>query len=420
MDISTALSIFIMAVLILFSAYFSATETAFSTLNKTRIKTLSESGNSKAKLTLRLTENYDTLISTVLIGNNIVNIALASIATVLFVKLYGDIGATVSTAVVTVLVLIFGEISPKSLAKDSPEKFAMFSAGFINFLIYLFTPLNFIFSVWKRFISTIFKTNEETKMSQEELLMLVQEVEEGGSIDNEESEMLRNVIEFSDRCAEDILTHRGDVEAVSIDDSKKEISRVFSRTKFSRLLVYNENPDDVIGVIHLKDFYNEGNIFTGDITEIMTEPLFVQESLKIDALLKELQRAKSHLAVVVDEYGGMVGIVTMEDILEELVGEIWDEHDDIVEDIKEIAENTYRIDGLLNIEDFNEFFNTEIEGEGVSFGGWVMEKLDKIPEVGDKFSFENFDFQVTETDSRRASVIELFINPKIDESEETE
>ena len=398
----------------MFSGYFSATETAFSTLNKTRIKTLGETGNKKALLTLKLSENYDTLISTILIGNNIVNIALASLGTVLFVKFYGDIGATLSTAVITVVVLIFGEISPKSLAKDFPEKFAMFSAPFINALIYFFAPLNYVFTQWKKLLTKMFKNNDDKKMSQEELLMLVQEVEEEGSIDNEEGELLRNVIEFSDRSAEDILTHRGDVEAVSIDTSKKEIARIFSDTKFSRLLVFEETIDDIVGVIHQKDFYNAGSIFTGDIRDILSEPVFVPQHLKIDALLKELKRVKSHLAVVVDEYGGMVGIVTMEDILEELVGEIWDEHDDITEDIKEIKENSYRVNGLTSIEDFNEFFGTQIESESVSFGGWVMEMLDKIPELHDKFSFDNIDFTVTETDSRRASLIEVVIHPVID------
>ncbi len=411
MDVNSIIMILVMAVLVLFSAYFSATETAFSTLNKTRIKTLSEAGNKKAQLTLKLTENYDKLISTILVGNNIVNIALATLGTVLFVRFYGDIGATVSTAVITVIVLIFGEISPKSIAKDFPEKFAMFSAPFINALIYFFTPLNFIFTLWKKLLSRLFKNNEDKKMSQEELLMLVQEVEEEGSIDNEEGELLRNVIEFSDQSAEDILTHRGDVEAVSIDTSKKEIARVFSNTKFSRLLVYNETIDDIVGIIHQKDFYNAGSIFTGDIRDILTEPVFVPQHLKIDALLKELKRAKSHLAVVVDEYGGMVGIVTMEDILEELVGEIWDEHDDITEEIKQINDNTYQVHGLINLEDFNEFFGTEIEAEGVSFGGWVMEKLDKIPEVNDSFSFDNLDLKVLETDARRASLIEVIIHP---------
>ena len=418
MDSDTIISIVIMAFLVLFSAYFSATETAFSTFNKTRVKTLAEAGNKRAALVLALNENYDKLISTVLIGNNIVNIALASIGTVLFVKLYGDIGATVSTAVVTVAVLIFGEISPKSLAKDYPEKFTMFSAPFINALIFLFTPLNVIFSVWKKFLSLVFKSGDDKKMSQEELLMLVQEVEEDGAIDNEESELIRNVIEFGDRKAEDILTHRGDVEAVSVDTSKKEIARIFSATKFSRLPVYEESIDNIIGVIHQKDFYNAGSIFTGDIHDILTEPIFVSQSMNIDALLKELKMTKSHIAVVVDEYGGMVGIVTMEDILEELVGEIWDEHDDVTEDFKEIAPNTYRVDGLTGIDDFADFFDCEIKTENVSFGGWVMEMLDKIPEEGDKFSFENLDFTVTEIDNRRAKVISVVMHPEEKAEEE--
>ena len=226
---------------VIMSAYFSATETAFSSLNRTRLKALSEKGNKKADLALSLEEKYDKLISTILIGNNIVNIALASVGTLVFVKiLRGDqeVGATVSTAVVTVVVLIFGEITPKSIAKDNPEKFAMFSAPFLRLLMVVLTPINFLFSMWKKLISKIFKVSEDTKMSQEELLLLVEEVQQEGSIDESEGELLKNAIEFRDQVAEDILTHRTDLEAVSVDTDKAEVARVFTQSRFSRLLVY--------------------------------------------------------------------------------------------------------------------------------------------------------------------------------------
>ena len=399
--------IIIMLACVVLSAYFSATETAFSSLNKTRLKTIAEKGNKKAQLALNLSDNYDKLISTILIGNNIVNILLASLGTVVFVNLYGDIGATISTAVVTVIVLIFGEISPKSIAKDCPERFAMFSSPMIKTLIFLFTPLNFLFSLWKKLISKVFNVQNDTKMSQEELLMLVDEVEQDGSIDSDESDLLRNAIEFSDRKAEDILTHRVDIEAVSVDADKEEIAKVFSQTKFSRLPVYKDNIDNIIGVIHQKDFYVGGGITQKPLEEIITSVLFVQESERLDDLLKMLQKHKTHVAVVLDEYGGTCGLVTMEDILEELVGEIWDEHDEIVEDYKQISDNHYIVDCTVNMEDFSEFFDVNIETESISLSGWVMEQLGKIPEKDDSFTFENLTVKVIQIDSHRVVKVDV-------------
>ena len=399
--------IIIMLACVVLSAYFSATETAFSSLNKTRLKTIAEKGNKKAQLALNLSDNYDKLISTILIGNNIVNILLASLGTVVFVNLYGDIGATISTAVVTVIVLIFGEISPKSIAKDCPERFAMFSSPMIKTLIFLFTPLNFLFSLWKKLISKVFNVQNDTKMSQEELLMLVDEVEQDGSIDSDESDLLRNAIEFSDRKAEDILTHRVDIEAVSVDADKEEIAKAFSQTKFSRLPVYKDNIDNIIGVIHQKDFYIGGGITQKPLEEIITSVLFVQESERLDDLLKMLQKHKTHVAVVLDEYGGTCGLVTMEDILEELVGEIWDEHDEIVEDYKQISDNHYIVDCTVNMEDFSEFFDINIETESISLSGWVMEQLGKIPEKDDSFTFENLTVKVIQIDSHRVVKVDV-------------
>ena len=393
-----------MALCVLFSGYFSATETAFSSLNKTRLKALAEKGNRKAELALTLSEQYDRLISTILIGNNIVNIAVASIGTVLFVHLYGDIGATVSTVVVTVAVLIFGEITPKSIAKDFPEKFAMFSAPFLRLLIWVLTPLNFLFSMWKKLISKLFNVEEDSKMSQEELLLLVDEVEQDGSIDTDEGVLLRNAIEFGDLEAEDILTHRVDLEAVPIEAPKEEIARVFNESRFSRLLVYKENIDNIVGIIHQKDFYIGSGVTEKEVTDIITPPLFIHKSEKIDDLLKLLQTRKSHIAIVIDEYGGTLGIVTMEDILEELVGEIWDEHDEVTVTFRELSENVFLVDCTVNFNDFCQFFDIDDEdADSVSLGGWIMEQLDKIPVKGDRFTYENLNIIVTQTDSHRVA-----------------
>ena len=406
-------SIAALLICIIFSAYFSATETAFSSLNKTRLRVLAEKGNRRAKLTYDLAENYDKLISTILIGNNIVNIAASSIATLLFVELLGDLGATVSTIVITVVVLIFGEITPKSIAKDVPEKFAMFSAPFINALMWLFTPLNFLFSAWKKLVGNIIKSDEDNKMSQEELLMLLEEVEQEGGLDEDEGELLRNAVEFGDLRAQDILTHRVDLEAVSVHATKEEIAKVFTESRFSRLLVYEDNIDKIVGVINHKDLYRNTGITDAPVQDIMKAPTFVPPTEKIDDLLQTLRSTKSHIAVVVDEYGGTLGIVTMEDILEELVGEIWDEHDEVVEPFRQVATDTYIVDAGISFDDFCEQFDIEDnEADSVSLGGWIMEQLDKIPDAGDKFEYENLSIMVKETDSHRVTFAEVVVGEK--------
>ena len=404
-------SIIAMVVCVILSAYFSATETSFSSLNKTRLKAMAEKDNKKAQLAYKLSENYDKLISTILIGNNIVNITLASIGTIVFVKIYGNVGATISTVVITVVVLIFGEITPKSIAKDMPENFAMFSAPFINFLIYLLMPLNFIFSQWKKLISKLIKVSDDSKMSQDELLLLVEEVQQDGSIDETEGELLKNAIEFGDLDVQDILTHRVDLEAVSITATHEEIATKFDDTRFSRLLVFDDTIDNIVGVLHQKDFYCGMGITDRDISEIMTPPVLVHQTVKINDLLQILQTNKSHIAIVIDEYGGTLGIVTMEDILEELVGDIWDEHDEVIENVRETGDNTYIVDCSLSFSEFCDKFEIDCESDSVSLGGWIMEQLDKIPEVGDSFEYLNITVTVTETDSHRVSYAEVVVTP---------
>ena len=403
------LQIIIIAILILFSAYFSATETAFLSMNRTRLKTLAEKGNRRARLTLQLEEKYNKLITTILIGNNIVNILASSLSTLLFLDIIADAdaAATVSTAVITVAVLIFGEISPKSIAKDFPEKFAMFSAPFIQLLMWIFTPVSLIFSGWQKLLGKLFKKNEEEKTSQEELLMFVEEVEQEGSIDADESELLKNAIEFTDRRAEDILTHRTDLEGVPVDADHAEVARMFTETKFSRLLVYEETMDKIVGVINQKDFYLGGGTTKKSIKNIMTEPLFVLKSEMVDDLLKKLQKAKSHIAVVLDEYGGTLGIVTMEDILEELVGEIWDEHDEVVEMFKKSGSDSYIVDTSADLDEFCEMFSLEQGEDSVSLSGWVMEQLEKIPEKGDVFTCGPYEITVLEADNHRPEKIRV-------------
>ena len=404
---STTTCIVIMAVCLALSAYCSATETAFSSANTTRLRTLAEKGSGNAALALKLLEQYDRLLSTILIGNNIVNIATASSGTVLFVRHYGDAGATISTVVVTVVVLIFGEISPKSIAKDCAEKCAMLSAPILRVLIWVLMPLNLLFSLWKKLLAKVFRLNTDSKMSQEELLMLVDEVQQDGSIDRDEGELLKNAIGFSEQEAQDILIHRVDLAALPVTASKEEVAALFTQTKYSRLLIYQDSIDHILGTVHQKDFYVGCGVTDQPLSDIISPPVFALENEPIRALLKKLQQAKTHVAVVVDEYGGTCGIVTMEDILEELVGEIWDEHDEEEVFLRKIAPDTWLVDAGMDFDDFAEFFQLKTDSEMVSVSGWVMEQFGRVPEAGDSFVFENLTVRVTRVENHRIEEIQV-------------
>ena len=404
---STTTCIIMMAVCLALSAYFSATETAFSSANTTRLRAMAEKGSRNAALACRLLEKYDRLLSTILIGNNIVNIATASIGTVLFVRHYGEAGATISTVVVTVVVLIFGEISPKSIAKDCAEKCAMLSAPILRVLIWVLMPLNLLFSLWKKLLAKVFRLNTDSKMSQEELLMLVDEVQQDGSIDRDEGELLKNAIGFSEQEAQDILIHRVDLAALPVTASKEEVAALFTQTKYSRLLIYQDSIDHILGTVHQKDFYVGCGVTDQPLSDIISPPVFALENEPIRALLKKLQQAKTHVAVVVDEYGGTCGIVTMEDILEELVGEIWDEHDEEEVFLRKIAPDTWLVDAGMDFDDFAEFFQLKTDSEMVSVSGWVMEQFGRVPEAGDSFVFESLTVRVTKVENHRIEEIQV-------------
>ena len=403
-------SILLMAVMVAFSAYFSATETAFSSLNKTRLKVLAEKGDKKAVLAYNLSEQYDKMITSILIGNNIVNIAFSSLCTVLCINLLknADNAATVSTVVATVVVLIFGEVTPKSLAKENPERFAMFSAPFLRVLVVVLTPFAFLFTKLKNLMGMLVQSKDDRRMTQEELLMLVDEVQQEGGLDKDEHELLRSAIEFNDRDAEDILTHRVDLEAVHLHDDLQEVAKVFDCSRFSRLLVYDEDIDDIVGVIHQSDFYNDCMMHGKSLSDVMSAPVFVPKSLKISDLLKLLQKKKSHIAIVNDGYGGTLGIVTMEDILEELVGEIWDEHDEVVEDIRCDGDNRWTVSGNADLHRLLDKMDIDQDQvESASITGWVMEQLEKVPEQGDSFTMCGWKITVTGTDERRVKEIRV-------------
>jgi len=410
---STAL-ILILIVLIILSAFFSATETAFSSLNRIRLKSLVNAGNRRAKLTYELAENYDELLSTILVGNNLVNIASTTISTLLFVRaLGGSTGPTVSTVVMTIVVLVFGEVSPKSMAKEHAEGFAMFSAPIIRVLIFLLKPINFLFTQLKKGLSLLVRSSPKQSVTDSELLTLVEEAEQEGGIDKSESDMLRNVIEFDDIQAIEIMTPRVDVEAIPAGASNDEIAAVFRETGYSRVPVYEETIDSITGIIHEKDFF--GKIFgtNKDAASIMKPAEFIPPSMKISDLLRLLQQNKLHMAVIVDEFGGTEGIVTLEDVIEELVGEIWDEHDDVVlEEILPVGDGLYRVYGSLSTDDLFDFLGISCETESSTVNGWITEILDRIPKTGDSCQYQDIHFHVTKAENNRAEEIRVKLPPK--------
>lgn len=408
---SDTISLILIAACIVMSAYFSATETAFSSLNRIRIKNMAEKGNKRAGLVLRLSENYDSLLSTILIGNNIVNIASASLATVLFVKLLGnEAGPSVSTAVTTVVVLIFGEVSPKSIAKESPEKFAMFSAPILQVFVKIFTPFNFLFGKWKKLLSAVFQTSDDNKITEEELLSIVDEAHEGGGIDDHETMLIHSALEFTEQEVVDILTPRIDITAISTETSKEEAAEIFAETGYSRIPVYEESIDHIVGIISYKDFHNYVYHKEKEISEILRPTVYVPKNKKIGVLLKELQQKKMQLAVVLDEFGGTVGIITMEDILEELVGEIWDEDDEISYDLEKISEDEYVVLGSANLDDMFDvlgFDKESKEAQSVTVNGWVMHVTGTIPKEGDSFTYGGYQVTVTEMEEKRVGKLVL-------------
>lgn len=401
-------------ILVLFSGFFSATETAFSCANKIKLRTLASNGNKRATKVLVLAEeNFDMLISTILVGNNIVNISAATISTLLFALLIKNPkidSSFVSTAVTTVVVLIFGEITPKFIAKTYPEKLAMLFYPVIRFFTYIFKPINIIFSGWKKFISVVFKLKNDEVITEEEIITIVEEAKEDGTLKQEETELIKSVIEFDDQEVENIYTPRVNLVAVDINSSMEDIQKVFQTTKFSRLPVYLETIDQIIGTIHQSDFYSLLFTKATSIKSILKEPYFTTSHTKISKLLNQLQKNKTHMAIVLDEYGGTLGIVTMEDILEELVGEIWDEHDvEIAHYFKE-DDTTYIVNGNAPTDIIFELFNHEDEKdnfEANTVSGWILEYLGEIPISGTTFKFKNLQIDILQSTVKKINKVRI-------------
>ena len=399
-----------LVILVAFSAFFSASETAFSSLNQIRLKSRAEDGDKAAARVLAMSEQYDKLLSTILIGNNIVNIGAASIATVLFTKALGEErGATVSTIVLTIVVLVFGEVSPKSIAKEMPETIATAVSPFLNLLMTLFTPLTWLFSQWKKLLNHFIHSSEEDTITEGELMTMVSEAENDGELTDRESQLIRSAIEFDDVEVEEILTPRVDVIAVEDDITLEELARTFAESGYSRLPVYHGTIDNIIGVVHEKDFYL-GRLKKETTLEDLIKPtLYTTGSTQISQLLRILREQHHHMAVVVDEYGGTEGIITLEDILEELVGEIWDEHDEVTEDFHKQADGSWIVLGSASVDDLYEMLglpeDEDIDSNTVN--GLVQEKTCHLPKVGDRFTLGEYDGVVTRTAKRRVTEVRL-------------
>ena len=399
-----------LVILVAFSAFFSASETAFSSLNQIRLKSRADDGDRTAARVLAMSEQYDKLLSTILIGNNIVNIAAASIGTIIFTKMLGaERGATVSTMVLTIVVLIFGEVTPKSLAKEMPETIATAVAPVLSLLMLVLTPLTWLFSQWKRLLNHFVHSSESDTITEGELMTMVSEAENDGELTDRESELIRSAIEFDDVEVEEILTPRVDVVAVADDISLEELAQTFAESGYSRLPVYHGTIDNIIGVVHEKDFYIARLKKATKIEDLVAPTLYTTGSTQISQLLRTLREQHHHMAVVVDEYGGTEGIITLEDILEELVGEIWDEHDEVTEDFRKQSDGSWLVSGSASVDDLFETLDLP-EDEDVdsnTVNGLVQEKTCHLPKVGDHFSLGEYDGVVTRTARRRVTEVRL-------------
>ncbi|WP_117168374.1 hemolysin family protein [Paraliobacillus sediminis] len=402
-------AIFLLISLILLSAFFSSAETAYSSLNKIRIKKFAEAGKSGSKKALYISENFDKSLSTILIGNNIVNIAAASISTKIATDLVGGNSAIViSTIVMTILILIFGEILPKSLAKEHAETYALRISSILFLLIKVLAPINFLFIKLKVFVSKFFaKSDGMPSVTEDELKVMLDISEEEGVIDKEERELIHRSMDFDDTIAKEILTPRMDMIAININQPLDEIKEIFFAEQFSRIPVYEGNTDNIIGILSERDFlthmirYKEFNV-----RELLREPLFIVESTNISTLLPTLQKEKVHMAIVLDEFSGTAGLITLEDILEEIVGEIWDEQDEKLTSLFQIDELNYRLDAQYPLDDFANIMNVPIPKSSYhTLGGWIIEKLEAIPEIGATFSYDKLNIIVDEVTDRRVKKI---------------
>lgn len=420
-------TIAICVMLLLLSAFFSSTETAFSSVSKIRLKNLADNGNKKAKTALYVAERYSKALTTILVGNNIVNIANSALATVFFVNIFGEAqGTVISTVVITIVVLIFGEVLPKNIAIDNAEKICITFAPVLKFLMVLLTPLSIILMGINKLYKKLARNSnhQEPSVTEDELKYIIESIEEEGVLEQQESELVQSALEFDEKTAEEILTPRVDMVAIDIDDPVEEITELVLKERYSRIPVYRDNIDKIIGVLHTRDYLEAliNNNEKPNIEAMLQPAHFIYKTKKLSALLADFKYNKIHLAVVTDDYGGILGIVTMEDLLEQIVGEIWDEDEEVEKMSLKISDNKYEVSGDMPISDMLELFDKPtkyIETESNSVGGWALEQLANIPEPGEQFTYKELEITIREVlDQRILSMIIVYTPSEAEEDEE--
>ena len=413
----------VIMILVMCSAFFSGTETAFSSVSKIRIRNKAENGDKRAKKALYVAENYDKALSTILVGNNVVNIAASALSTILFVSFLGDaMGTVVSTVVLTLVVLVCGEVLPKNLAIENNEKICLSAAPVLIFLMVIFTPLTFLLLRLSKLVTNVSGKNREASptVTEDELKFIVESIEEEGVLEEQESELVQSALDFDEKTAYDILTPRVDMTALSVDCDVNDARDTILRERYSRIPVYKDNIDNIIGILHTRDFLeallrNE----TPDISRMIQPAYYIYRSKKLSSLLADFRHRKLHIAVVTDDYGGTLGIVTMEDLLEQLVGDIWDEDEEVEHKYKKLGENEYEISGDMNIDDMLELIDKDdryIDSDSKSVGGWVIEQIGDIPVRGNSFTYKELSVRVDKVEDQRVnSVIIKYVPEKTEE-----
>ena len=418
-------SYILLVILIALSAFFSASETAYTTVNKIRLQNYVDAGSKKAKTALFIAENYDRTLTTILIGNNIVNIGASSIATLLFVKLFGPSGAAISTAVMTILILIFGEVLPKSFAKESSEKFALAFSRPLRILMTVFWPVVFLFIQLKKVAKHIspIKEEETPTVTEQELKFIVESIEDEGVLEKQESELVQHALEFDEKTVQEVLTPRVDMTTLDIEDDLQTNIGLVLTERFSRIPVCRGTSDRIIGILHTKDLLEA--LVRGDAIDLasMVQPaFFVYKTKKLSSLLADFKRNKTHVAIVTDDYGGTVGMVTMEDLLEELVGDIWDEDEEIIRDFVRIDSQHFLISGDLTIRELFDHLDlpfSNLESNHTSCGGWALEALGHIPQAGEAFQCKNMTLTIQEMDDQRVKKLSVYLAPQPEEEEKS-
>lgn len=417
---SSGFSYILVVIFIMCSAFFSGSETALTSINKIRLKSMADNGDKRAARTLRVAEDYEQMISTILIGNNIVNTGSASVATVLFtVWLGAERGAAVSTVVMTVLVLIFGEVVPKNYGKANADSLAMFVSGPISVLMVIFKPLSYILGGISKFVIHLTGTKEDEKPSvtEEELKYIVESIEEEGVLEEKESDLVQSALEFDEIEVQEILTPRVDMITLDVEDSWDDILALAKDSTVSRIPVYEDSIDNIIGLVHVRDILEDEILHKEhNIRDLLTQCIFVHKTMRLSALLEKLRKEKMTMAIVTDDYGGTMGLVTIEDLVEELVGEIWDEYDDVEEELTKKDENTYEVSGDYNIYDLMEELdedNRSFESDYNTVSGWVLEQLEHIPKVGESFVYQDrMRVTVLEMEDQRITKLRIELLPK--------